>query len=417
MAHQTERSTPRIKEVAFVLYGYPLGVSSMIINCVRLFARKGCRVDVYVNKEHFSKSPIELNHPRINVIIHDDSRFSLFFRCCRFLSRRVGDRFLFLSKYFSFKTRLLLFFPGICRFMRWLNGQMLQKDHAYVFPVEAMSLICLDFFRDKTKIVYFNLELLDWVKGNLIHENNKLILKHLEYHLIKRLTRAVTPSPLRSDIFSQINHFDRNNISDLPVVPIGDGVSRKSRFFRDKFNIPEEHQIVLYCGQFVPSFQCVEIIGTVLDWPKNTVLIMHTWDRTALTTRYYKEMKHAATDLPVHFSTHYIPYDDLVHAMSSADMGLAFYEAVDKNYTEILFSSNKIGEYLKAGLGIICSDYPSLMQFVELHDIGMAIPIQELPRAIKGISQRIDSVRDNVLKCYNNELRFENYFNRFYDQL
>jgi hypothetical protein len=103
--------------------------------------------------------------------------------------------------------------------------------------------------------------------------------------------------------------------------------------------------------------------------------------------------------------------------MSSADMGLAFYEAVDRNYTEILFSSNKIGEYLKAGLGIICSDFPSVKQFVESHDIGMAVPVYELPRAIREISERIDSVRDNALQCYKNELRFENYFNRFYDQL
>ena len=235
--------------------------------------------------------------------------------------------------------------------------------------------------------------------------------------MIKTLSRIVTPSPRRSTIFSHINNFERDNVFNLPVVPLGDGLTRKSRFFRDMLNIPEKHRIVLYCGQFVPYFQCIEILQTVAAWPDDTVLIMHTWNRTALKTQYFKEMKMAASGLPVYFSTRYIAYDDLAEAVSSADIGLAFYEAVDRNCTEILFSSNKIGEYLKAGLGIVCSDFPSLKQFVEAHDIGMAVSVYELPKAIKEMSERIDSMRDNVLQCYNNELRFENYFNRFYDKL
>ena len=68
------------KKVAFVSYGYPLGVSSMIINSIRLFARKGYLVDIYVNKEHYDQSPIAFTEPGISVIVFDDSRFSFFFK-------------------------------------------------------------------------------------------------------------------------------------------------------------------------------------------------------------------------------------------------------------------------------------------------------------------------------------------------
>ena len=405
------------KKVAFVSNRYPLGVSSMIISSIRLFARRGYLVDVYVNKEHYNQSPITFAEAGISVIIYDDRSFMLFFKHYRFLSRLVGDYFFCIAQRLPLNTCLLLFFPGVYRFMKWLNCQMAQRTYDYVFPVEGMSLICLSSFREKSKIVYFNLELLDWEKGDLLYGNNKLVFKHLEYSMIKTLSRIVTPSPRRSTIFSHINNFERDNIFNLPVVPLGDGLTRKSRFFRDMLNIPEKHRIVLYCGQFVPYFQCIEILQTVAAWPDDTVLIMHTWNRTALKTQYFKEMKMAASGLPVYFSTRYIAYDDLAEAVSSADIGLAFYEAVDRNCTEILFSSNKIGEYLKAGLGIVCSDFPSLKQFVEAHDIGMAVSVYELPKAIKEMSERIDSMRDNVLQCYNNELRFENYFNRFYDKL
>ena len=405
------------KKVAFVSNRYPLGVSSMIISSIRLFARKGYSVDIYVNKEHYNQSPITFAEAGISVIIYDDRRFMLFFKHYRFLSKLVGDYFLCIAKRLSLNTCLRLFFPGVFRFMKWLNCQMAQRTYDYVFPVEGMSLICLSSFREKSKIVYFNLELLDWEKGDILYGNNKLVYKHLEYSMIKTLSRIVTPSPRRSTIFSHINNFERGNILSLPVVPLGAGLTRKSRFFRDMLNIPEKYRIVLYCGQFVPYFQCIEILQTVAAWPDDTVLIMHTWNRTALKTQYFKEMEMVASGLPVYFSTRYIAYDDLAEAVSSADIGLAFYEAVDRNCTEILFSSNKIGEYLKAGLGIVCSNFPSLKQFVEAHDIGMAVSVYELPKAIKEMSERMDSMRDNVLQCYNNELRFENYFNRFYDRL
>ena len=389
----------------------------MIINSIQLFAHKGYLVDVYVNKEHYNQSPITFAESGISVIIYDDSSFRFFFKSYRFLSKRVGDYFLCIAKRLSHKACLLLFFPGVYRFMKWLNRQIVRSNYAYVFPVECMSLICMSFIGNKKKITYFNLELLDWEKGDLLYGNNKLVLKHLEYCMIKSLSRIVTPSPRRSEIFSQINHFERDNVFSLPIVPLGDAVIRKSHFFREMFKVPEKHRVVLYCGQFVPYFQCIEIIQSVLSWPDDTVLIMHTWNRTALKSQYFKAMKKAASGLSVFFSTHYIAYDNLADAMSSADIGLAFYEAVDRNYTEILFSSNKIGEYLKAGLGIICSDFPSLKQFVEEHDIGMAVPLHELPKAIRALSGRVDSVKDNVLQCYNKELRFENYFNRFHDKL
>ena len=389
----------------------------MVINSIKLFSKKGHPVDIYVNKEHFNQSPIIFTESNISLIILDDHSFSLIFKSYRFLSKQFGDYGLCLAKRLSFNGCLLFFFPAVYRFMKQLKKQISEHAYLHIFPVEFMSLIALSFINNMNKATYFNLELLDWKKGDLIYGNNKLVLKHLEYRMIRKLSRVVTPSKYRSDKFSQINQFSKEQILNLPVAPMGDGVKTKSRFFRDMFRISDGHLIVLYSGQFISYFQCIEMIQTVIEWPENTALVMHTWNQTALKSRYFKAMKEAASGLPVFFSTTYIAYENLTHAVSSADIGLAFYEAVDSNYTEILFSSNKIGEYLKAGLGIICSDFPSVKQFIEEHDIGMAVPVHELPKAISGISERIDSVRDNVLRCYNNELRFENYFNPFYDKL
>jgi glycosyltransferase involved in cell wall biosynthesis len=406
-----------VKNVAFILYRYPLGVSSMIVNSIRLFARKGCAVDVYVNSEHYDQAPITFEEPDINVIRFDESRLSFFFRGYRYISRQVGDYFLPLARRLPREITVLLFFPGVYRFMKWLNNHLERTRYSLIIPVECMSLMCLMANPDKRNIIYYNLELLDWNRGDLVYGNNKRVLKELEFEMIRQISRVVTPSPLRSDVFSEINAFERKNVFNLPVAPLGEGVEKRSRFFRDMFRIPDTHRVVLYSGQFIPYFQCIEIIRSVARWPAGTVLVMHTWSRSRLKTRYFKEMKKAAEGAPVYFSTQYIEYGDLAGALSSADIGLAFYEALDDNYMEILFSSNKIGEYMKAGLGIVCSDFPSLKQFVEGHDIGKAVSVNDIPEAIKIVSEKIKTVRENVLRCYNENVRFENYFNAFYHQL
>ena len=39
------------KRIAFILYNYPLGVSSMIINSIRMLVRRGYKIDVYIDFE------------------------------------------------------------------------------------------------------------------------------------------------------------------------------------------------------------------------------------------------------------------------------------------------------------------------------------------------------------------------------
>ena len=406
-----------VNRVAFILYKYPLGVSSMIINSIRLFAQRNYRVDIYINRQSYEEAPITFTEPGIRIIIFDDHGMSLLLRCYRFVIRRTGDYFLLLAKKLTVTTCLLLFYPDAYRFLKWLNRRLKKHEYTYIMPVEYMSLLCLAPVQQKGTILYYNMELLDWSKNNPLYGKNKRMLKELEYNMIRTIPQVVTPSPLRSDLFSEINTFDRESVYSLPVAPIGDPVIDKSRYFRDMFNIPDDHRIVLYSGNFQRWFQCLEIIKSVPHWPAKTVLVMHTWNRSALKTAYFRDMKRLAEGLPVYLSASYIPYNDLPEALSSADIGLAFYEALDDNFTEILFSSNKIGEYLKAGLGVICSDFSSLKQFVEDNGIGMAVPVHEIPKAVKKTVERIDIVRKQSLRCYHEQIRFENYFNTFHDKL
>lgn len=405
------------QNIAFVLYEYPLGVSSMVINSIKLFAKKGFTVDVYTNHKNLIRSPIEFSSSKINMYIYDDSSLNIILKVYRFIIRKTDNLLLPASNAIPNYINLLLFFPYIYMFSKWLKAFLNNIDYTFIIPVEYYSLVTLEFIKNKKRIIYFNMELMDWAsKSELVQ--NKLIWKTLEYRKIKQISHVVVPSTTRAKAFSKINNFNFTNIMILPVTSMGEPIRRKSRFFRDYFGISDENIIVIYSGNFRPWAKCLEIINSVNKWPSNFVLIMHTWNTTIMKTQYVLEMIRKSNGLPVYFSNEYIDYNDLAQALSSADIGLAFYKNIDKNFREILFSSNKIGEYLKAGLAIICSDFSELKKYVETKKIGFSIPVDNLPEALAQISiQQLETFKNNSLSCYINDYRFEVYFEIFFNNI
>ena len=401
--------------IAFILYDYPIGVSSMIINSINLFVEKGYSVDIYTNERNFSRSPIELPHVRI--FRFDDKHKSILFKLWRYVFWLSGNLLLPVIRWMTTEYCLLLFFNDIYHFSRWLIKRILNQTYLFIVPVEYFSLICCDHVPEKNRIVYYNMELLDWGHQNTPVTKNKLIVKTLEFREIQKISHAVIPSPLRKDIFAKINAFNKKSCYILPVASTGPAVAIKSKYFRNLFHIYDSDRIVIYSGNFKPWAKCLEIIQSVSSWPKGYILVMHTWSDSAVQSSYFEEMRKQATDLPIYFSTEFIDYNELASALSSADIGLAFYDEIDDNFTEILFSSNKIAEYLKAGLPIICSDFPSLKKFVDTHHIGMAVAVEGIAKGIRAIGNNLDSYRKNALNCYEKSYRFDFFFESFLNDI
>jgi len=402
--------------IAFILYRYPLGVSSMIINSIKLLVDRGYSVDIFINLNSLNLAPIEFNNESIRMFVYDDSRIPLPRRAYIHLLFRTDKLATVLLGALPDSLRLPLLFPDIYVFSRWLNRHLERSTYDYYMPVECRSLLCFVSFPEKSKIIYYNMELLDWNRFSPLYPG-KAALKKMEYYIITQIRHVAITSPLRAEIFCKINGFDMSKVSILPVTPSGGPISAKSDYFRSLFGIPASTCLVVYSGSFQPWAKCLDIIGTVKNWPENHALVMHTWNPSIVGTQYHAQMVEEAKGLPIYFSYSYIEYDKLALALSSADIGLMFYDGSDANYSEILFSSNKLGEYLKAGLMVICSDLPSLKQFVEENRIGIAVPLEELPRAIAGAKNHLGRYRENAASCYVEKFCFEEYFDRFYEKL
>jgi len=411
-----ELKRPRI---AFVLCHYPLGFSAMVINSIVLFARRGHDVDVYIDGPTFRVSPIELDEPGVR-IVSSETGGSLAWRGWAVAIALVAGRvrlFDAVARTFPFRYALLLIFPRLFLLARWLRRELAAGRYAYVVAVEAHALLSLYGVPEEQRIVYYDMELLDWEPNdpNLIC---KRPLKHLQARMLARVDRVAIPSPYRADVFARVNDYDAARIAILPVAAMGEPIRERGRFFRDKFSIEDDKTLVVYSGNFIHWARCVEIIESVRDWPENCVLVMHTWRTGATRERYFRAMQRAAAGLPVFFSAEYLEYGHLSHALSSCDIGILLYEALNENFSEILFSSNKLAEYLKAGLPVVCSDFPSLREFVQRWDIGVPVPCPEdVPAAVETILRRGEVMKENARRCYESEFRFERHFEKFYGTL
>jgi glycosyltransferase involved in cell wall biosynthesis len=401
-------------KVAFVLYTYPFGVSSMIVNSIKMFAGKGVAVDVYMDDDNYSACPIDMRNPCVRFFLYRRRWPILFFSKVATVLRLALSNFRF---FYRLPMCLLKpFYFGDYLFSRWLT-RCLNDKYDYVFPVECTSLIAAA--RSKAKLVYYNMELLDWTEENPIYGKDKKLLKTLEYEALKKKTveAVVIQSEDRARRFVEINRFGKRCYI-LPVAAMGGPVSAKGTYLQDKFSISADKKIVLYSGNIMPWAKCLEIVDNVRHWPVGFCLVIHTWRKGAFLSGYGLEVAKRAKGLPVFFSEEYMDYEDLALNLSSADIGLMFYEAIDENFTEILFSSNKLAEYLKAGIPIVTSDFATLKEFVQENGIGFTIScMEELPAALSKIISAYEIYHKNASACYQTKLRFEKFFETFYREL
>jgi glycosyltransferase involved in cell wall biosynthesis len=394
----------RGKRIAFILYNYPLLVSTSVINSIALLSKDN---EVSVITNEYLEDQNSCDPWLVKLIINPPGFYrSLPIRSITYLFKKVS----FLIPGWLPSLGWHLENSKLLVFSHWLHKWLSSHNYDIFMPVECMSLIALDKAgKSKSNVIYYNMELLDWEKENPVFRN-KLYLKNLEFNAIKSISHAMITSPDRARIFCEINRFPKNRVSSLPVLPLRQQSGMRTRYFRDKFVIPENCLLVIYSGNFVSWAMCLEIIKSMDSWPENSTLVMHTWNKASLMSEYFKNMQEAAENRRVFFSSDFLCHKDLAPALSSADIGLMFYEALDANFTEILFSSNKMAEYLAAGIPVICSAFPSLQKFVDEHGIGKSVEIREIGCALSQIHSDMEKYRKDVDRCRRDYFEFEPHF-------
>lgn len=94
------------------------------------------------------------------------------------------------------------------------------------------------------------------------------------------------------------------------------------------------------------------------------------------------------------------PYNELLRYMTSADLGVCFFENLSLNYYYCL--PNRLFDFIGAGLPMLVIDFPELRRIVDTYHIGECLPDMTLPTiktAIRRVMQdkpTVDKWRQNM---------------------
>jgi glycosyltransferase involved in cell wall biosynthesis len=418
-----------MQRIGIVFLNYWLGVSISVIDTIKVLAQNGFVVDVFINKENYIDAPkVDFSaFPNVNIIVIEPSQK---------LTRKIQDtlqnlplqsnrgfikklkqwllpiRYWWIQKfklYTSIEAYYKRYKPMSLSYLRELATYVHQRKYNCLIGVEPQGLLAAYYALNQTgfqeiPLIYYNLELLQYSSSlNL----NQRLMKNLEIVCSQKCVFTVIPDINRGKVFARENSIPENKLRYLPVSLTGQPVLVKGRYFRDLFNIPESKHIVLYAGNIREWAMCLEIVKFVMEWPKDCVLVMHTWKSDSKDDKYFQKIKNIAEPSRVYFSTCPVPYEKLAEVLSSADVGLALYRPIDANFSETGSSSNKLAQYSQVGLPVISNNIQSIRSVFDRFGNGVCVDHPEkISEALEIIYLNYDKYRDGAFETYKNHYNF-----------
>ena len=386
------------RRIGFFIFSYPLGISGSIIQSILSLARAGAEVDVFIDQCSFSQYPVSLEQENVHLIevaIDKEQRGQRFHRdsssACESLTG-MGGRFPRYLTYVENVSNLI----GDCQY------------HLFV-GVEPFGLVAADLLLPfaKCPIVYYNMELFQ--RSNCKFREAHL-LKDLEIQASRACVLTVIPDENRARVFIAENRVDERSIRYLPVSTAGEPIGEKGDFFRKMFDLRGDKRILIYAGHITDWARCEEIVKGSLMWPDEYALVFQSWQNNMDRDPHVSSLRREAGP-GTYFSSEPIPRDAFPYALSSADVGLMFYRAIDENFTEIGSSSNKLAEYLRAGLPVIASDFPSIRDIFDRYNCGVCVPSPlEIGDVLGEVFGHYDEYRKGAHRAYLEHYSFDRNF-------
>jgi len=289
------------------------------------------------------------------------------------------------------------------------------KRYTCLIGIEAEGLIFAGLVGEalKVPVLYYSLELYlsdhPYFSGSTFR-----IKKNLESKYHKRSIATIIQDEERARLLCQDNQVVNPEVYFVPVSLLGGPVRNKTRWLYDNLGIPTDKKIILQLGRIHAHRLSPEVVQAAQGFPDEWVVVMHG----SASEEEIAELQKYNIKNKVVFSRGLIPIHDVPYLVASADIGLVFYLNDHANSYLIGFSSEKLAYYLKCGLPVVTSDFPSLKRVIQKHQCGVCISgPHELVPAIEMILPSYANFRENAFRCYEEHYEFSKHFSKVINRI
>lgn len=219
--------------------------------------------------------------------------------------------------------------------------------------------------------------------------------------MLQQAEAVVVQDSSRSDILKKEYKLKGDKIILLPVGTIDPVNRNKSRYFYEKFNIPDHKKIILYAGSIKSWAFLKEIAEAAHDWPPDYSLVIHGFAGKG--NSYLEILKPFIDEKKVFLSTETVDWSELDKLLCSAYLSIAAYSGDDENTQFISFSSNKLANYARCGLPLLIkhTDHASEM-FKQIKWGETFMNFADIVSAIQVIDQKYNEYREKCFEAFSN---------------
>ena len=373
----TDLSMQANRRVAlFMPYGY-LPISTSVINAAKTWETHGFAVDIYVPPSERFGVPAFGNRDIAVHRVRDLRNAGLPQLSYAYAAIRASDR--------------------------------AEYAHAVGFDQGGVIAAAGLAARKRCPFVYHSLEL---TLREQVHGARGRLVRAIESTCARRARIVVTQDRGRAALLVRDLRLPANRIMIVPNAPLGPYSGARSNYLRTKFGLPPRTRVVLLSGSLIREHLALEVIESVGDWPEGFVLAVHGW---APQPEYKAAILKAAARWPerVYVSFDVLPVELVDDLYSSADIGLAVYRPIDRNFVYIGAAAGKVFGFMRVGTPTIASDLPGMREIVLATGSGAVVrDVADIPKRLLQIVRSFDDVSRAARAAF---LRYE--FSRHYGRV
>jgi len=205
----------------------------------------------------------------------------------------------------------------------------------------------------------------------------------LEKALMPKADGTITTTEARSKFFARAYGINRPLV--LQNRP-REQVVQASERIRRELGLTEVWPIVLYQGGVQPGRGLERLVRVAAQVPSAYFVFIGGGGLDL-------SLRHIAHELQLEERVRFIPtvaLAELASYTASADIGVQPIENTCLNHYTT--DSNKLFEYVQAGLPVIASDLPEIRRIVRQHDLGLLVPAGDSEALISALRRMVDEV-------------------------